>query len=149
MNKEFNNDLGFYLKKLNNHIEREMYVQYKKYGIKEYSLMNMMVINFLCKMREADKIVFQKDVEEEFFINKATASKMLTLMEEKELIKRIVLEEDARLKKIVILPLGEELQKSGEKIILNLEEKLKRGIEDKEIDLFKELCKKIIKNMEE
>lgn len=147
MRREKNEDIGFFIKKISNQIEREMYNQYKNYDIKEYSLMNIMVINYLTSIEDG-KDIFQKDIEEEFYINKATASKMLSLMEEKKLIKRVPLEIDGRLKKIIVLPKGEELKLVGKEIIANLENKLKNNISQEKLTVFKEVCKIIIKNMD-
>ena len=109
--------------------------------------MNIMIINFLATV-DKDKEVFQKDIEEEFYINKATASKMLSLMEEKSLIERVPLENDGRLKKIVVLEKGESLKIVGKEIINNLENKLKKDITQEELDIFKKVCRLLIKNME-
>ena len=150
MNKKIscNDDLGFYIKKINNHIEREFHSLYKKANIHSYSLMNMQIVNFLYNMEKVNEHIFQKDIEEEFFINKATASKMLSLMEEKELIKRVSLETDARLKKIILMEKGRNLQKKSKELIISLEKKLQKDISLQDIEIFKSLCKKIIKNME-
>ena len=147
MKREKNEDIGFFVKKISNHIEREMYNQYKNYSLKDITLMNIMIINFLATV-DKDKEVFQKDIEEEFYINKATASKMLSLMEEKSLIERCPLENDGRLKKIVVLEKGESLKIVGKEIINNLENKLKKDITQEELDIFKKVCRLLIKNME-
>ena len=147
MKREKNEDIGFFVKKISNHIEREMYHQYKNYSLKDITLMNIMIINFLATV-DKDKEVFQKDIEEEFYINKATASKMLSLMEEKSLIERVPLENDGRLKKIVVLEKGESLKIVGKEIINNLENKLKKDITQEELDIFKKVCRLLIKNME-
>ncbi|WP_294705899.1 MarR family transcriptional regulator [uncultured Fusobacterium sp.] len=145
---DINNHIGLFVKKINNHIEREMYVQYKKYDIKEYSIMNIMIINYLLEMRnKGEKDIFQKDIEEEFYINKATASKMLLLMENKGLIARECLNDDRRLKKIILLPKGEELNKIGDQIISNLENKLQKNLTKNQLEDFREICKIILNNM--
>lgn len=147
MKREKNEDIGFFIKKISNHIEREMYNQYKNYNLKDITLMNIMIINFLATV-DRDEEIFQKDIEEEFYINKATASKMLSLMEEKNLIERVPLENDGRLKKIVVLEKGESLKVVGKEIINNLENKLKKDITQEELAIFKKVCKLLIKNME-
>ena len=87
-----NMDVYFLLKKLDNHIQKYLPVLYKKMDIQEYSLMNLWVCDFLYDNRNG--AIYQKDVEAEFSINRATASKMLLLMEEKQLICRKPSEED-------------------------------------------------------
>ena len=73
---------------------------------------------------------------------------MLSLMEEKSLIERVPLENDGRLKKIVVLEKGESLKIVGKEIINNLENKLKKDITQEELDIFKKVCRLLIKNME-
>lgn len=68
-----NMDVSFLLKKLDNHIQKYLPVLYKKMDIQEYSLMNLWVCDFLYDNR--DRAIYQKDVEAEFSINRATASK--------------------------------------------------------------------------
>ena len=53
-----------------------------------------------------DKVICQKDIEQEFLISRATASKMLQSMEKKELITRKEIKEDARLKQILLTKKG-------------------------------------------
>ena len=79
MQGEINTDVSFYVKKLNNHAVRMAHSLYSRKALDECSLMNMWVADFLYNHRGED--VFQKDIEAEFFITRATASKMLTLME--------------------------------------------------------------------
>ena len=56
--------------------------------------------------------VFQRDFEENFGITRSTASKILSLMEAKELVARKGVTGDARLKKIIITEKGEEMRKN-------------------------------------
>ena len=128
---------------LNTAIERLLNQKMNELGI---TYTQATVIGYL-KLKN-DTLVFQKDIEEEFYINKATASKMLSLMEEKNLIERVPLENDGRLKKIVVLEKGESLKIVGKEIINNLENKLKKDITQEELDIFKKVCRLLIKNME-
>lgn len=108
--------------------------------------MNMWVSDFLYNNQERE--IYQKDVEAEFFINRATASKMLLLMEEKELIRRIPAQNDARLKSIRLLPKGYQLHQICTVVKARIEEKLTKGLSPEEINLFHTLCRKMIANME-
>ena len=71
----------------------------------------MWVADYLFDMNQQGRVVFQKDIEAEFSINRATASKMLSLMEKKHLIKRTNDVNDSRLKQIELEPMGLELQR--------------------------------------
>ncbi|MDD5969473.1 MAG: MarR family winged helix-turn-helix transcriptional regulator [Candidatus Fimousia sp.] len=108
--------------------------------------MNMWISDFLYDNRETE--IYQKDIEAEFFINRATASKMLALMEEKQLIRRIVSEKDARLKKMELLPKGYELHEVCVVIREEIENKLTQTLSSEEVEIFRFLCRRMIANME-
>lgn len=61
---------------------------------------NGCIIGYLAEHNETD--VFQKDIEKAFGITRSTASKILNLMEQKELVERHSVPYDARLKKIIL-----------------------------------------------
>lgn len=148
MNSNFGNntDISFLLKNLDNHIQRYIHSLYKRKEFQDCSLMNMWVSDFLYDNRGTE--VYQKDIEAEFFINRATASKMLSLMEEKQLIRRTASDRDARLKKIELLPKGYELHEMCITIRKEIENKLAGDMSVEETEGFKSLCRRMISNME-
>ena len=135
------------IKKMDNHIQRYLHSLYNRKEFQDCSLMNMWVSDFLYDNR--DREIYQKDVEKEFFINRATASKMLSLMEEKHLIRRTEATEDARLKRIELLPQGYELHELCISIRSQMESKLTKDISKEDLRLFKTICKQMIANIEE
>lgn len=141
-----NNDIGFYLRKLNNHIQKRSHSLYNRKEIKECSLSNLWVIDYLTD--NSDKDIYQKDIETEFSINRATASKMLTLMEEKNFITRIPCEEDGRLKKIKVLPEGEKLKSICLAIRKEMEKELSFSLTQEEVETLKNILKKMIVHFE-
>lgn len=141
-----NNDIGFYLRKLNNHIQKRSHSFYNRKEINECSLSNLWVIDYLTD--NLDKDIYQKDIEAEFSINRATASKMLTLMEEKSFITRIPCEEDGRLKKIKVLPEGEKLKSICLAIRKEMEKELSYSLTKEEVETLKNILKKMIVHFE-
>lgn len=141
-----NNDIGFYLRKLNNHIQKRSHSFYNRKEINECSLSNLWVIDYLTD--NLDKDIYQKDIEAEFSINRATASKMLTLMEEKNFITRIPCEEDGRLKKIKVLPEGEKLKSICLAIRKEMEKELSFSLTQEEVETLKNILKKMIVHFE-
>lgn len=135
------------IKNMDNHIKRYLHSLYNRKEFQDCSLMNMWVSDFLYDNR--DREIYQKDVEKEFFINRATASKMLSLMEEKHLIRRTEATEDARLKRIELLPQGYELHELCISIRSQMESKLTKDISKEDLRLFKTICKQMIANIEE
>lgn len=140
-------DIVFLIKNIDNHIQRYLHSLYNRKEFQDCSLMNMWVSDFLYDHRE--KEIYQKDIEEEFFINRSTASKMLSLMEEKELIRRTESDHDARLKKIELMPKGYELHELCIVIRENIDNKLTQNISQENMELFKTLCRQMIANMDQ
>lgn len=142
-----NTDISFLNKKLDNHIQRKIHALYNRKEFQECSLMNMWVVDYLFHMELIKTPVFQKDIEAEFFINRATASKMLTLMEKKKLIKRTNYACDSRLKQIELEPYGMELQKMCFHIREEIENQLTACITEEEEQIFKTIYLRILANM--
>jgi len=69
-------------------------------GMEEVSGTNGRIIRFLSDHEDND--VYQRDLEKEFGITRSTASRVLTLMEQKGLIIRSGVSHDARLKKLTL-----------------------------------------------
>lgn len=142
-----NTDISFLNKKLDNHIQRKIHALYNRKEFQECSLMNMWIADYLFHMELSQTPVFQKDVEAEFSINRATASKMLTLMERKKLIKRTNYASDSRLKQIELEPYGRELQKMCCYIREEIENQLTACLTEEEEKIFKTFYLRILANM--
>ena len=141
-----NNDIGFYLRKLNNHIQKYSHTLYNRKEIKECSLSNLWVIDYL--MDNLNRDIYQKDIELEFSINRATASKMLSLMEEKKFISRVSSAKDGRLKKIDVLPEGEKLREICLSIRRDMEKELTTFLTEEETKSLKNILKKMVMHFE-
>lgn len=107
---------------------------------------NGWVIGYLWRNRDRD--VFQRDIEEEFSIRRSTVSKILKLMEEKELIKRECVEYDARLKKLVLLPKSLEIQKMIDEDFDHMCEKAFANLTDEEMESLMGIIFKIKQNFD-
>lgn len=73
--------------------------------------------------------VFQYDIEREFAIARSTASRVLSLMEKKGLIRRESVERDARLRKLVLTEEGWQIAESLRANAENLEHILFDGMD--------------------
>lgn len=81
-----------------------------------------------------DKDIFQKDIEREFDVTRSTASKVIDLMEQKELVRREKVAHDARLRKLVLTEKAQALSDLMEKDRLLLDETLTHGFNEKELE---------------
>lgn len=96
----------------------------------ELTSANAFILGYLAKNQNDD--IYQKTIEEKFSITKSTTSKVLKLMEQNGLIMRLNVEEDARLKKIVLTKKGQEAHESVKNGIDSVEEKAFKGFTEQE-----------------
>lgn len=104
------------------------------------------VIGYFYHNRHRD--MFQKDFEQEFNIRRSTASNILSLIEKNGLIIRESVPYDARLKKITLTQKAIDIQHIIENTFDKLEENMKKGISDEELEIFFKVIDKINENIE-
>lgn len=119
----------------------------EKIGIDKVKGVNGWAIAYFYE--NCDKDIFQKDFEEQFSIRRSTASKILKSMEQKGYIERVSVENDARLKKIVLTEKAIEIHHKITNEIENREERLRKGVTDEELKVFFDVIQKFSNNMEE
>lgn len=142
-----NQRIGLKIKMIDNMIQKKIYQLMGKDEYSNLTFMNFWIINFIDE--QEDKEVYQKDIEKQLSINRATASKMLATMEKKGLISREESAEDKRLKRIVLKPKARTYYENNKGVIDNLEEKIIKGISTDDLMAFERVYKKIRQNLEE
>lgn len=138
--------LGKEIRKVSNLIHRKLTNSKHRQFIEPTTAPNMWIIEHI--LRNSDRDIFQKDLEDEFSIRRSTVSKTLSLMEKKGLIKREAVSYDARLKKLTVTDKAIELNNLLREDIDNLEKSIKSGISESEMETFKTVMQKIINNIE-
>lgn len=93
--------------------------------------------------------VFQRDLEEEFHVRRATVSKTICLMVQKGLIERQSVPSDARLKKLVITEKGRRLNAETIERFDAIERDVVKDIPPDKLENFFEVCDMIVKNLSE
>jgi DNA-binding MarR family transcriptional regulator len=96
-----------------------------------------------------DKDVFQRDVESEFQISRATATSILQRMEKNGFIERHAVDFDARLKKLVLTPKAKRSYERVMRIMRGIDEKAMDGLAEEEIEMFRTVLRKIQMNLEQ
>ena len=142
-----NNDVGFAVRRLSNLIKRDVESSKQRIGLDPLTDVNGWAIGYLYDNKGMD--IFQKNFENKFSIRPSTASNILKTMEQKGLIKRVSVESDARLKKIVLTEKAIEIHKKVVKEIENREIRLKSGISEEELQVFFSVMQKLSANMED
>ena len=115
----------------------------QQYGL---TSMQMSIIDFIG--RHPDQSITQRDIEHEFNIQRSTATTMLQRMEKKHLIKRSVSTEDARQKKVELLPEAQELEQVSMQYMLRQSERLKMKFTYEDIQVFQRILMYYINDYE-
>lgn len=139
-------NIGFSVRTLNNLIKRDV-EKSPVYRMERASGLHGWAIGYFYDHNHEN--VFQRDFEEHFSIRRSTASNMLRLMEENGLIERVRVEDDARLKRIVLTERAVQLHKMILEDIEKREQRLRNGISREELDSFFCVLDKIKANLEE
>lgn len=98
--------------------------------------------------REVDgEAVYQKDIEERFSVTRSTVSKVIKGMEAKGLLRREAVSSDARLKRLVLTDEGRKISRQALKERIMLEERIKSGMSEEEVETLYHLLLKIADNL--
>lgn len=103
------------------------------------------IINYLSKNQ--DKVIYQKDLEENLKISKAAISEVLTSMEKNGFIEKINDTSDARRKRVVVSSETKKVHEDIEKRIDKLNDNLLDGISDDDLNIFIKVINKLKDNM--
>ena len=104
------------------------------------------VIDFITD--NTDRDIFQKDLELEFGLKRSSVSLMLNNMEKSDLIKRVPVPEDARLKKIVLTEKASEISKKISVAIDSVESRVSESLGEEEVHLLLNMLNKIRTDIE-
>lgn len=128
LSKETN--VGYKLRLLHNQLQNHIEHQKEKneHMIGDLTRMQRFTIGFL--YHHSDRDVYQKDLETEFAVSRATASNMLAVMERKGLIKREPVVHDARLKKLVLTEQATQMHRQIQLDIMETERLLTNGLSE-------------------
>jgi DNA-binding MarR family transcriptional regulator len=140
-----NTTIGLELHSLNNLIRRYFDFASHKKEIETVTGNNGWIIGYLAD--NADKEIYQRDLEAQFTITRSTASKVVRLMEQKGLVQRQSVAHDARLKKLELTEkawlLKGLMREDGER----LEETLLNGFSDEEVKLLESFIQRMKENI--
>lgn len=92
--------------------------------------------------------IYQRDIEAAFSVSRATASNMLQVMERKGLIKRVSVEHDARLKKLLLTEDARSMLERVERDVNEMEQMLIKGMTKEEVAVLMGYLDRIIGNLD-
>ncbi len=140
-------DVGRLLGIIHNGVHRRMVNTPTHREVEGMTGKNGWIIGFLA--RNAGHPVYQKDLEKEFNVTRSTASKVITLMEKKGFVARRGVENDARLKEIVLTEKGRMLACKMQQDIEEMEGKLTAGFSREEREQLLDFLHRIYCNLNE
>ncbi len=115
-----------------------------KYDI-SISVLQSKVVKYLHTHKDED--VFQKDLEKVLNVRPSTVVEILKAMEKNDLIKKESVAFDARLKKITLTENMFRLCDNISTDVKNIEDTIKKGITEQELEIFFQVLSKIEENM--
>jgi len=138
--------IGFEIKVLANMISRTLNeASLERNEDQTLTGMQGWIIGYLIANEQRE--IFQRDLEKDFHIRRATVTGVLQIMERNELIVRVQVEHDARLKKIILTLKAHELHKRNVQRFMNFERRLRNGLSQEEIDTFYRITEKLKLNL--
>ena len=105
------------------------------------------IIEYILKNNNKD--IYQKDLENILNLRRATVSGVLQTMEKNGLIERTTSNDDSRTKKIILNSSAKEMFLKGEERIKMIEEKSLKGISKEELSIFLSVLDKMRNNINE
>ena len=142
----YRDPVGHRMKTINNLMKRNM-DKFFGHEPDQATLMHTWIIGFVQEREDRGVDTFQKDIEEEFSINRSTTSEMLKLMCKKGMIERVPVSHDKRLKKIVLTKESYEFNQKIEKQMIHMHQLFIQGLSQDELNQFMDTCDKLIDNL--
>ena len=138
--------IGLHINKLSRIISRKVDAAVLNAIDDNITVSQAYVIDFITD--NTDRDIFQKDLELEFGLKRSSVSLMLNNMEKSDLIKRVPVPEDARLKKIVLTEKASEISKKISVAIDSVESRIAESLSEDEVHLFLNMLNKIRTDIE-
>lgn len=124
---------------------RNLEIHVKEQGIDELTMVHGWFLRYLYENREKD--IFQKDIEKQFGFCRSSITNTIQIMEKNGYLKREAVEQDARLKKVILTEKGIKAHREMTSLIDQLNEKTLEGITDEELEGFFNVINKIEANL--
>lgn len=142
---EIDNRVGFMIHKLDMGVKRVLDARMKAAGYDEVTLMHGWILKYLYDNRDRD--VFQRDIEKQFSIGRSTVTTIIQLMEKRDLIRRESVEQDARLKKVLLTEKGFKHHDLVEESIYGIHKQIMMDISEEEKLQFLDIVQKMGENL--
>jgi DNA-binding MarR family transcriptional regulator len=112
------------------------------------TLEQVKILKFLAAKSKELTVVYQKDIETEFDVKRSSVTSILQNMEKSGLISRESDQEDARIKRVILTEKGIKLSILLKDYIENLEATIVKDMTTEEKEIFTQLLKRALNNVE-
>lgn len=109
---------------------------------------NGWILGYLGEREAKEQEVYQKDIEENFKVTRSTVSKVLKKMEEKGMLRRESVSNDARLKRLVLTEKGRMINQQVLAERQKLEQRVSEGLSDEEVETLERLLIRVMSNLQ-
>ncbi len=135
-------------KSIRSSIDEALDKEFSEAGETRLTSVQAHVMGYLNMQHELGNVVYQKDIEHVFHIQRSTATGILKLLEQRGSIRRESEKSDARLKRITVTEKAIQTKKRVDETIEGVEKRLVRGLSEEEIKTYIELTEKMRRNLE-
>lgn len=142
---EMDNKVGFMIHKLDMGVKKVLEAKLEAAGYDEVTLMHGWILKYLFDNR--DREVFQRDIEKQFSIGRSTVTTIIQLMEKRDLIRRESVEQDARLKKVLLTEKGFKHHDVVEESLYSIHGQIMTNITDEEKSIFLDIVQRMDENL--
>ena len=139
--------LLYNLNLLNKLIGREFICNNKDLFNGEPSATQMIIMDYILNHQDED--IYQRDLEEVLHLRRATVSGVLQTMEKHGLVERVLCDNDVRCKKIILKEKAKKMFDAKKIEFFKLEEVIKKGLSDEEIEIFCHIIESMQNNINE
>jgi DNA-binding MarR family transcriptional regulator len=141
-----NQDVGLTINRMSNLIRRKIDVMVESGMTCDLTGKQNAILGYIFNESQK-KDVFQKDIERIFEIRGSSATNMMKILEDKGYIKRVPVDHDARLKKLLATEKAKKQQDEVRRFLDKFSAGLKEGIEQKDLDTFYRVMEQVKGNL--
>ena len=132
------------VKSLANLLKRRLDTSISKVSKDNITSVQVLILGFIS---ESEHDVYQKDIEKQFDIRRSTVTNILHGMEKQDLILRESVNNDARLKKIILTSKAKEILKKLNNEVTKTQQLLIKDIPEEELETYFKVIKKMKGNL--
>ncbi|MGD1822326.1 MAG: MarR family winged helix-turn-helix transcriptional regulator [Pleomorphochaeta sp.] len=134
------------LRRLTNHVRRKLMTFKGDKNNKRQTSSHYYIINYIASKGNED--VFQRDIDKRFSLRRPTTTEILKLMERNGLVTKKSVENDLRLKKVVLTKKAKTLGQEFEVFLDGMEQQMTEGISEENMEIFFDVVEKMRQNLE-